>query len=91
MSIRDLLAATALSLGLVLTLTAPAAAQPHGKGGNYSLAPAPRPAPDRVAKPNQGEAHCVCPMMKDAGALHRRPMTPGADPQAQPATPGLPG
>lgn len=90
MSIRDLLAASALSLGLVLTLTAPAAAQPYGKGGNYSLAPAPRPAPDRVAKTGQGETRCACPMMKAASA-HQRPMTPGGDPQAQPAKPGAPG
>ncbi len=91
MSIRDLLAASALSLGLVLALTAPAAAQPHGKGGIYSMAPAPRPAPDRVTKAGQGETRHGCPMMEDAGALHRRPMTPGGDLQAQPARPGLPG
>lgn len=80
MSIRKILAASALSLGVAVTLAAtPSAAQPYGKGGNYRLAPAPRPATDRAAKPGRGQADCACPMMK------------GAAPPAQPATSGLPG
>ncbi|MCI3132798.1 hypothetical protein [Phenylobacterium aquaticum] len=87
MSIREVLAASALSLGLVLTLAAaPAAAQPYGKGGNYSLAPrvAPDPRATTGAKagefPPQQQAMCVCPMMKRGDAAPH----PGA-------APGLPG
>jgi hypothetical protein len=80
MSIREVLAASALSLGLVLTLAAaPAAAQPFGKGGNYSLAP--RLAPDPGAKtgepPTQQQVMCACPMMKRGDAAPHRGVVPG--------------